>query len=143
MARYIWIGILSSFFLHYNYVSAQKPPRDFIKIEKQSFLCREEISVLDYQDILTFIKLEYGRDSEQYKFLIPDTVKFKELYGYSFFHTKGDSPGLMIESFSKLPMVAISYEQAMAYCYWLEVIHNKRKKKSIWQYSLQIGRAHV
>jgi len=50
-----------------------------VENNKKSFFSKEEMSVEDYYHILGFIKCEYGEDSEQYKFLLPDTAKFRTL----------------------------------------------------------------
>ena len=79
---------------------------------------------------------EQGEDSEQYKFLIPDTVKFNAWYGFPFSFLIGSSIKT-VKLQETLPMVAISYEQAMAYCQWIETaIFNKHDSTRIWQCSL-------
>jgi len=149
MARYIWIGILSISFCC-GHVFAQKTPLRCIKVKdgKQSFfITKYEVPIQDYRLFVEIIRYNHGEDSEQYKSAIPDTAKFRELYGFSFFlpashylHKKGDkideaSEDLLIKHWT-FPMVAISYEQAMAYCQWEENGANKRDKSYIWQYNL-------
>ena len=149
MERYIWIGLLSISFC-FGHIFAQKPPTSFyidIDGNKKSFLFKEEVSIDEYNDILRFLKQEYGEDSEQYKFMIPDTAKFMAWYGFPFFYQVVGSSRETIEMIRKqhktLPMVAISYEQATAYCQWSEIminirdsVINKRNKSYTWQCSL-------
>jgi hypothetical protein len=141
MERYIWIGILSiSFCFNCSHIFAQKSPSShYISIEndKKFFLEKEEVSIDDYDDILFFVRQKYGEDSEQYRFLIPDTAKFRALYGFSFFYEDISSRYTAKDTIRKLhqtlPMIAISYEQALAYCQWAEVLFNVRYKSYTWQ----------
>jgi hypothetical protein len=132
MARYIWIGFLGiSFCFCLVRISAQKE----VRIDKKSFILNEEISIDDYCFFLYMIEKEYGEDSEQYKFLIPDTVKFKTWYGFSFSFMVG-STCETVELHETLPMIAVSYEQAMAYCQWWKTAILNNDKKYVWQCSL-------
>ena len=149
MAQYIWIGILNISFC-FTHIFAQKPPTSCyanIDDNKKSFLFKEETSIQEYNSVIGFLKQEYGEDSEQYKFMIPDTAKFKTWYGFPFFYMATDYSYKEIEIIKKqhqtLPMVAISYEQAMAYCQWVEIMINIRdsminkcSKSYTWQCSL-------
>jgi hypothetical protein len=127
----------------FGHIFAQKLPTAFyidIEKNKKSFLSKGEISFQDYYDVLTSLKQEYGEDSEQYKFLIPDTAKFMELYGFPFFymntrlyHKTVDS---IIEQQGEFPMVAISYEQAAACCQWMGIMVSQHDKSYTWQCSL-------
>jgi hypothetical protein len=143
MKRYIWIGLLNiSLYLSFGDVSAQKLTSFYIDVQgnKKSFFFKEEVSINAYSDILLFLKQEYGEKSEQYMLMIPDTAKFRELYGFPFFYIEAGSHqriDSIMELHRILPMVAISYEQALAYCQWTEDILNKHSKnKYIWQCSL-------
>lgn len=141
MVRYVWFGLLS---ISFCFSFAQKLPSSlYIDVEgnKKSFFYKEEVSIQDYYDIIEILKREYGEDSEQYKSLIPDTAKFRTLYGFPFFYLMKDISYETADSIRKLhqtlPMVAISYEQAKACCQWMGIIHNKSSKsKYVWQYSL-------
>ena len=146
--RYLWIGLLS-ISLSFGHIFAQKPPSRFygsIDKNEKVFLSKEEINILYYYDVLGILKQDYGEDSELYQFLIPDTAKFKELYGFPFFYVKNGVRYSAIESkfimFIReqqriFPMVAISYEQAKAVCQWLEDgLNGMPKGKYIWQVSL-------
>jgi hypothetical protein len=142
MKRYIWIGILNISFC-FCHIFGQKPPTAFyIDIEgnKKSFFSKEEVCIEGYYDVLLYIKQEYGEDSEQYRFLIPDTAKFRKLYAFPFFCMNvGLSKGIVdsiIEQQGKLPMVAISYDQAKTCCQWIGDMINQHDKSYIWQCSL-------
>ena len=151
-AKYIWIGLLSISFCC-GHIFAQKPPSRYygsIDKNKKVFLSKEEVSIQDYYDILGVLKQEYGEDSELYRFLIPDTAKFRELYGFPFFymkkgvHYKSIESNFIREQQRILPMVAISYEQVKVCCQLIEEglnmrdsIRNKSRTKSYtWQCSL-------
>ncbi|MDR0604895.1 MAG: formylglycine-generating enzyme family protein [Bacteroidales bacterium] len=147
IVHYILIAILSvSFCFKLNHVFAQKVMRSnhyfSVNIEEnKSFILGEEVDVGDYYDLMLMIKTKYGKDSEQYRFLIPDTVKYRMWYGFSFpfpmseIKGRGDRRQRYLRQLRKLPMVAISYEQAVAYCQWQDSIIN-RFSKSYRQYSL-------
>jgi len=142
LQRYIWIGILNISLCFSNIFAQQPPTKHYVGIEKnkKSFIFNEEMSIQDYCYVLEFLKQELGEDSELYKFLVPDTAKFKELYGFPFFYDEAGSYAAR-DSIKKLqrilPMVAISYEQAMACCQRMEYELNKHSKnKYIWQCSL-------
>ena len=148
MVRYIWIGLLS-ISISFTNIFAQKPPTRYygsIDKSKKVFLSKEEISIQDYHDILGILKKQYGEDSEQYRFLIPDTAKFREIYGFPFFYVKNGVRYTAIESnfimFIReqqriFPMVAISYEQAKV-CFQLleDVFNGMPKGKYIWKVGL-------
>jgi hypothetical protein len=144
MRHYIWIGLLNTglFCLTFGQIAAQKPPASFfadLEGNKKSFFGKGETSVSDYRGMLAYIKQEHGGSSEQYIRLIPDTAKFRAWYGIPFvFFDEGLSETReFIEQYSVLPMVAISYEQALAFCQWAETLVNEnRKNKYIWQFSL-------
>jgi hypothetical protein len=137
MGRYLWIGILTISFC-FSTVFAQKPPTAYLDVEgtKMSFFAKEEVSIEDYHLVLVFLKQEYGEDSEQYTFLIPDTAKFRAFYGFPFFYTGGSSIDSLRKLHQTLPMIAISYEQATTYCQWIEMLLTKRDKSNTWQCSL-------
>ena len=142
--RYIWIGVLSISFCC-GHVFAQKTPFRCVKVkeDKQSLiLTMEEVRIGDYRNFMGSLKYRYGEDSEQYKFSLPDTAKFTALYGFSFFLPLGypkkedSTANELLLKHSTFPMVAISYEQAMAFCQWEEGNANQRDKSYNWQYSL-------
>ena len=83
MERYIWIGLLY-ISVGFGQIFTQKPPTSsYIDMDgnKKSFLFKEEVSIRDYTDVLGILKQEYGEDSEGYRFLLPDTAKFRAIYG--------------------------------------------------------------
>ena len=147
MVRFIWIGILTlSLHSNFGYTFAQKPPiGHYIKIGKsnpKSLISIKEVRVQDYRLVVEIVKRKYGESSEQYQFLIPDTAKFEKLYGFPFFlledfykdTSNRDKDNDLLIKHGTFPMVAISYEQAMAYCQWeMEVF---KIHKYVWQYSL-------
>jgi formylglycine-generating enzyme required for sulfatase activity len=135
MIRYIWIGILT---ISLNCVFAQKYlKRFYIDIEdtKKSFILKNEVSIDDYCFFLYMIEQEQGEDTEQYKSLIPDTVKFREHYGFPFSFLSLSSYQITA-LYRTLPMVAISYKQALSYCQWVEDRMNQSSKSPIYQCSL-------
>ena len=154
MSRYIYLGILGiSFCMNLNHVFAQKRTRTVydchIDIEKnKSSISSEEVSIKDYFDFMLETKQEYGENSEQYKFLMPDTAKFKLWYCFSFPSGNKEerancktlklyrNPYKTFDQVSRLPMIAISYEQALACCKWQEAIINRFSKSYTYQYSL-------
>ena len=154
--RYIWIGALSlSFCFSCGHVFAQKSQKEKscgvifrkylspIEIEKnkQAYIYSEEISIHDYHVFWGMKRQEYGADSEQYKSLIPDTVKFETWYGFPFYEwgkMKNDCKAWKssVKRQFTFPMVAISYEQALAFCQWYGDEYNKYSKLDSTQFSL-------
>jgi hypothetical protein len=109
--------------------------------DRQSSIFGEEMNIADYHFFVQMTKQKHGEDSEQYKSIFPDTAKFKEWYGFSFFEWKCSatrkSEKLYLIKRYTLPMVTISHEQAMAFCQWWEDIHNNSKNsKFICTYTL-------
>lgn len=147
MVRYILIGILIlNLYSNFGYTFAQKPPiGHYIKIEKskpKSFISIKEVRVQDYRLFVETIKRKCGENSEEYKFLIPDTVEFEKLYGFSFFLPEGfykdvsnrDENNDLLIKHGTFPMIAISYEQAVTFCqYWANMW---KPNKYVWEYGL-------
>jgi hypothetical protein len=79
-----------SFCFNFKLIFAQKFFRTTnvycVALEKNSsssILSIEE-NVQEYAFMLGMIKQEYGENSEQYKFMIPYTAKFRAWYGFPF-----------------------------------------------------------
>ena len=135
MKRTVLTVILAAGFVAFS----QKPPTSsYIDVDgnKRSFLSKEEVSIDDYCFFLYMTGQKYGKDSKQYEFLIPDTAKFRLWYGFPFSFFYGSSYET-VKLQETLPMVAISYEQAAAYCQWVEFMLNQYPKhKYTWQCNL-------
>jgi formylglycine-generating enzyme required for sulfatase activity len=93
---------------------------------KQTFISVNEVSIQNYRHFVEIIMHKHGENSELYKSVFPDTAKFWKLYGFPFWVPAFFGRAPMNEELEdllgkhgKLPMVAISYEQAMAFCQWL------------------------
>ena len=158
MLRYIWIGILSiGFLLNWGDAFAQKPQKSkghcfivamkvysVVKIgnDKQLSFFTEEIDYGKYRFFVYMTKQTYGDTSEQYKFVLPDTAKFRELYGFPFFERRSNftrrATKLYLIKEVSFPMIAISYEQALAFCQWYgtTLMGNSTKSKFVYTYSL-------
>ncbi|HOF16636.1 MAG TPA: SUMF1/EgtB/PvdO family nonheme iron enzyme [Bacteroidales bacterium] len=135
MKQYILIGILGVG-LHFGF--AQKHLKEFyvnIDDDKQSYIHKSEVSIDEYCFFLYMIGEKHGEDTELYKSLIPDTAKFREWYGFSFSFLSTSSQQTVILQRS-LPMVAISYEQALSYCQWVEERMNKFSQSYTYQCAL-------
>ena len=114
----------------------------YIKVAKHKRICTKEVSVDDYAFFCYIMRQYYGEYSEKYLSIIPDTITFKRVYGYSF-PLKGNEARYDGESFHQYiqrlmctPMSIISRQQAEAYCQWMEFGVGKERQSSKWHYSL-------
>ncbi len=146
MRQYIWFGTLFLNMFFSSVITAQdwskphisKDTQKLCRISKdkhvKTYLYNEEIRVSDYSFFLYMVGKEHGEKSDKYKALIPDTSFFFSNYRFKFTYME-KSPDYMVQLQSSLPMIGLSYEQALAYCRWKEKMH-KPSRKYVFVYSL-------
>lgn len=139
MKQFIWIGFLCLNISISLEVSAQSKGKTIVSKDTQkyrlidankygkTYLYNEEIRVSDYSFFLYMAGKEYGKDSDKYKVLIPDTALFLSEYHFCFAYME-KCPDYINQLQSMLPMIGISYSQAEAYCKWKESMHKPNKK---------------
>jgi hypothetical protein len=147
VVKYFSIIVLLCLGLNYSFAQKKGKPIVYkttpvycVSLENnESSILSVEENVHAYIRILEFVESKYGRESEQYKFLIPDTAKFRSFYGFPFFQDE-NLPSKTLKSHIKklnsIPMVAILYEQAAAYCQWYEIYLSELNHQYEYQLSL-------
>ena len=135
------LNLVACLFLSLS-VAAQKrvpaPPgtHEFIPsktgVKHATYIDRQWIIVRDWLEFLYWTEKEYGKESAEYKAILPDTTIC--LYAYS---AKG---GLQHPENRYYPIVGITYEQAVKYCAWRsdrvnELLKIKKKNYTV-SYSL-------
>ena len=97
-----------------------------------TYIDEREITVFAWSEFLWWTEKEYGKESTEYKSILPDSTIC--LYAYS---AKG---GFQHLAYGNFPIVGITYEQAVKYCAWRadrvnEVLKIKKKNYKV-SYSL-------
>ena len=105
--------------IHYPKVEGEK--------SKYYFIYDHEVSVRDYQEFLSYLKKEQKYDiltkvqPDSTKWIFGDKLPFRE-----YFYSKKYAT----YPYSNYPIVCVSYEAAVEYCKWLEVLINNSKKET-------------
>ncbi len=98
-------------------------PSEYAKINTHYYMSKYEVSNGDYKKYLDF--LNKSGQTEKYKESLPDTSLWKE--------NKNNEPYSVYyfsyPSYSKYPVIGVSYEDAVEYCKWLTDQYNLKKKK--------------
>ncbi len=90
-------------------------PPGTVWLKENIFIDTKEVSNIDYREFLYSIKKEYGKNSDKYKKLLPDTTVWtsENKYNTPFVEFYFRHP-----AYNYYPVVGISYEQAVEYCKW-------------------------
>ncbi len=107
-------------------------PPGTVRINDSLFIDKNEVRNVDYIEFLYWTEKEYGRDSQEYLFILPDTTVWetKHTYGEPMKNIYFRHP-----AYNNYPLVGISFEQAIMYCDWRtdrvnEILHIKINKIS-------------
>ena len=140
-----YFGIILFLFFSFSLFSQPTPPGT-VRLNSSdtsgkyaAFIDQSEICIMYWQDFLHWTEIKYGKESPEYKALLPDSIILSQVF-------QGD---WQCPVFRHYPIVGISYEQAIAYCAWrsdrvneryellrLENKRNKKKYNYIVTYSL-------
>jgi formylglycine-generating enzyme required for sulfatase activity len=107
--------------------------KNFSKVKPDFFVCKYEVSNLEYRNFLS--ELKESNNEESYQSCLPDTLCWKEKLD----ETSNTEPFVeyyfRYPSYDNYPVVGVSYESAIKYCAWLTVKYNqsdKRKFKKVF-----------
>ena len=139
------LGILFFLFFSCSLFSQPIPPGTIrfkpseTGVKHATFIDRTEITVINWMEFLFWTGQKYGKESSEYKELLPDDIILSQSYTMGW-----EYPG-----YRNYPIVGISYEQVIKYCAWrsdrvneryellrLENKMNKKKYNHIVTYSL-------
>lgn len=120
----IFLGatLLSSFFPYSKNPAGTSPVPGLAN----TFLDKTEITNIAWKEYLYDIKEKEGENSQAYKECLPDLILWEVAYGDDFIHSK---------SYDEHPIVAVSYQQALAYCKWRSERVSEKEHRNI-EYTL-------
>jgi formylglycine-generating enzyme required for sulfatase activity len=133
------LGIVACLFVSFSAAAQKKTycPPGTVKflptetgVKHATFIDHSPITVIAWLEFLYWNEREYGKESAEYKAVLPDSLVCLQAY-------QGDwrYPG-----YRNYPMVGITYEQAVEYCKWradrVNESLNLRKEKYTVSYSL-------
>ncbi|PLX17505.1 MAG: hypothetical protein C0599_13625 [Salinivirgaceae bacterium] len=95
--------------------SFAKNPPGTVTVDENFFIDAYEVSNLDWREYMFWTKRIYGRNSPEYKAVLPDTLVWRRPGAYNepyvqYYHKH--------PAYFNYPVVGISYDQAVAYCKW-------------------------
>jgi len=107
-------------------VAAQKPPQGTVQLKPSktgtkhaAFIDKTEITVLAWLEFLFWNEREYGRESAEYREILPDSQICLVAYPLESYPESWKYPGYWrCRDYWNYPIVGITYEQAMRYCAW-------------------------
>ena len=107
--------------------------KNFSKVKTDLFVCKYEVSNVEYRNFLSDLK--NSNKDESYQNYLPDTLCWKDKLN----ETKNTEPFVeyyfRYPSYDNYPVVGVSYESALKYCNWLTESYNqshRRKYKKVF-----------
>ena len=107
--------------------------KNFLKVKNDLFVCKYEVSNVEYRNFLSDLK--NSNKDESYQNYLPDTLCWKDKLDV----TKNTEPFVeyyfRYPSYDNYPVVGVSYESALKYCNWLTESYNqshRRKYKKVF-----------
>jgi len=101
--------------------------KNFSKVKPDLFVCKYEVSNLEYRNFLSDLKK--SNKDESYQSCLPDTLCWKEKLN----ETSNAEPIVKYyfryPSYDNYPVVGISYESAIKYCAWLTENYNQSERR--------------
>lgn len=110
-----------------TYVNAKKPlkrkfekqelitPPGTVQISTNLYFDETEITNFSWLEYITWMKKEHGKNSNEYKNSLPDSLVWRDVMHYNEPYVKYY---FTHAAYRDYPVVGISYEQAVAYCKW-------------------------
>lgn len=112
MKRYCLLILLAIIGLNTNAKTKKEIiPPGTIKVSENFYFDQTEITNFSWLEYMYWAKEKYGKTSEQYLAVIPDTAVWGENSPFAQHY-------LRHPSYQNYPVVGVSYEQAVAYCAW-------------------------
>lgn len=94
--------------------TAPNPPGT-VKIGENLFIDTNEMSNINYREFLYWQKAVYGKESEKYRKMLPDTMVWCEIDTSCIFMVE---LYLTHPAFESYPVVGVTFEQALEYTKW-------------------------
>jgi len=114
--------------------------KNFVQINESVFLCKYEVSQLDYKAFLNSIK----NDAKLYQLYYPDTTQWTKIFPQAF-TAPWEEKYFWHPGFNNFPVVNITKEAAEAYCQWLnktcknkDEVHYRLPTEDEWLAGVQL-----
>lgn len=107
--------------------------KNFSKVKTNLFVCKYEVSNLEYRNFISDLK--NSNKDESYQSCLPDTLCWKEKLNESNNTEPFVEYYFRYPSYDNYPVVGVTYESAIKYCAWLTDKYNqsdKRKFKKVF-----------
>ena len=100
---------------------------NFSKVKTNLFVCKYEVSNLEYRNFLSDLK--NSNKNENYQNNLPDTLCWNEIFNKRTLTEPFVEYYFRYPSYNNYPVVGVSYESAINYCAWLTKNYNQSKKR--------------
>ena len=111
-----FLALISSFVMSYGFdTKADYRPPGTVEVVDTFFYDATEINNGNWREYLSYLEVNEGKDSDIYKYAVPDTTVWKIGEGYNepLMETYFSHP-----AYTKYPVVGVTQKQAMDYCTW-------------------------